>query len=90
MYVRSDDLQKVLKLPVHIKILDYGTGVDEKIEQFMFYPFVTSKINSDGLGLTYANIIISNNGGYLKYEKEKKGTAFNIFLPLENLWRSKN
>ena len=84
MYVRSEDLQKVLKLPVHIKILDYGSGVDEKIEQFMFYPFVTNKINADGLGLTYANIIISKNGGYLKYEKEKEGTAFNIFLPLNN------
>lgn len=85
MYVRSEDLQKVLKLPIHIKILDYGAGVDEKIEQFMFYPFVTNKTNSDGLGLTYANIIISKNGGYLKYEKEKEGTAFNIFLPLNNL-----
>ncbi len=84
MYVRSEDLQKVLKLPVHIKIIDYGKGVEEKIEQFMFYPFITNKSNSDGLGLTYANIIISKNGGYLKYEKEKEGTAFNIFLPLYN------
>ena len=65
MYVRSEDLQKVLKLPVHIKILDYGSGVDEKIEQFMFYPFVTNKINADGLGLTYANIIISKYSEYL-------------------------
>lgn len=87
MYVRSEDLQKVLKLPVHIKILDYGSGVDEKIEQFMFYPFVTNKIDADGLGLTYTNIIISKNGGYLKYEKEKEGTAFNIFLPLNNSGR---
>ena len=56
MYIRSDDLQKVLKLPILIKIKDFGSGVDEKIEQFMFYPFVSNKAKSDGLGLTFFNL----------------------------------
>ena len=85
MYVRSEDLQKVLKLPIHIKIIDFGSGVDERIEQFMFYPFVSNKTGSDGLGLTYTNMMISFYGGYLKYEKEKEGTAFNVFLPISNI-----
>ena len=36
IYVRSDDLQKVLKLPIHIKISDEGSGIDESIEKFYF------------------------------------------------------
>ncbi|MBJ56872.1 MAG: hypothetical protein CMP24_01360 [Rickettsiales bacterium] len=85
MYIRSDDLQKVLKLPILIKIKDFGSGVDEKIEQFMFYPFVSNKSQSDGLGLTFTNITVSLYGGYLKYEKEKDGTAFNIYLPINKI-----
>ncbi len=84
IYVRSDDLQKVLKLPIHIKISDEGRGIDESIEKFIFYPFVGTKESSDGLGLAYVNNIISKNGGFIKLEKEKDITAFNIFLPLKS------
>ena len=84
IYVRSDDLQKVLKLPIHIKISDEGNGIDENIEKFIFYPFVGTKNSSDGLGLAYINTIISKNGGFIKLEKEKDLTVFNIFLPLKN------
>ena len=45
---------------------------------------VGSKEGSDGLGLAYINTIISKNGGFIKLEKEKDITAFNIFLPLKN------
>ena len=48
----------------------------------MFYPFITSKINSKGLGLTYVNSVVSKYGGYLKYERERGKSALNIFLPL--------
>ena len=65
IYVRSEDLQKVLKLPIHIKISDEGNGIDESIEKFIFYPFVGTKINSDSLGLAYINTIISKNGGFI-------------------------
>ena len=36
VFVRSNDLQKVLKLPIHIKISDEGNGIDENIEKFIF------------------------------------------------------
>ena len=84
IYVRSDDLQKVLKLPIHIKISDEGNGIEENIEKFIFYPFVGTKNSSDGLGLAYINTIISKNGGFIKLEKEKDVTVFNIFLPLKS------
>ena len=84
IYVRSADLQQVLKLPIHIKISDEGNGIDENIEKFIFYPFVRTKGRADGLGLAYINTIISKNGGFIKLEKEKNVTAFNIYLPLKN------
>ena len=34
IYVRSTDLQKVLKLPIHIKVSDEGGGIDENFEKF--------------------------------------------------------
>ena len=45
--------------------------LEENIEKFMFYPFITSKVNSEGLGLTFVNSILSSYGGHLKYEREK-------------------
>jgi two-component system, NtrC family, nitrogen regulation sensor histidine kinase GlnL len=82
VFIKSEELQKVLKLPIHIKIIDAGPGIDEDIEKFMFYPFITSKNNSEGLGLTYVNSVVSKYGGYLKYEREKGRSALNMFLPL--------
>ena len=82
IFIKSDELQKVLKLPIHIKIIDEGPGIEEDIEKFMFYPFITKKTNSEGLGLTYVNSVVSKYGGYLKYEREKGKSAFSIFLPL--------
>ncbi|MEC8099738.1 MAG: ATP-binding protein [Pseudomonadota bacterium] len=84
IYLRSSDLQKVVKLPIHIKISDEGIGISEDIEKFIFYPFVGTKNHADGLGLAYINAIISNSGGFIKLEKEKNITAFNIYLPLKN------
>ena len=47
----------------------------------MFYPFITSKNNAEGLGLTFVNSILSGYGGHLKYEKEKNLSTFNLFFP---------
>ena len=81
-FIKSDELQKVLKLPIHVKIIGNGLSLDENIEKFMLYPFITSKTNSEGLGLTFVNSIISSNGGHFKYEREKNLSTFNLFFPI--------
>ena len=81
-FIKSEELQKVLKLPIHVKIIGNGESLDENIEKFMFYPFITSKVNSEGLGLTFVNSILSSLGGHLKYEKEKNLSTFNLFFPI--------
>ena len=82
IFIKSEELQKVLKLPIHIKIIDNGVTLNENIEKFMFYPFITSKNNADGLGLTFVNSILSSYGGHLKYEREKNLSTFNIYFPI--------
>ena len=69
-------------MPIHVKITSNGLTLDENVEKFMFYPFVTSKANAEGLGLTYVNTIISSYGGHLKYEREKNLSSFNLFFPI--------
>ena len=82
IFIKSEDLQKVLKLPIHVKIIGNGLTLEENIEKFMFYPFITSKVNSEGLGLTFVNSILSSYGGHLKYEREKNLSTFNLFFPI--------
>ena len=84
-FIKSEELQKVLKLPIHVKIIGNGESLDENIEKFMFYPFITSKGNSEGLGLTFVNSILSSFGGHLKYEKEKNLSTFNLFFPINKI-----
>ena len=81
-FIKSEELQKVLKLPIHVKIVGNGEDLDENIEKFMFYPFITSKNNAEGLGLTFVNSTLSSYGGHLKYEKEKNLSTFNLFFPI--------
>jgi len=82
-FIKSEELQKVLKLPIHVKIIGDGINLDENIEKFMFYPFITSKFNAEGLGLTFVNSILSSYGGYFKYEREKNLSTFNLFFPID-------
>ncbi len=80
--IRSNDFQKILKLPIHVKIMDNGNSVNEDIEKFMFYPFISNKTGSDGLGLTLVNQALSNLGGHVNYEREKDLSSFNLYFPL--------
>ena len=83
-FIKSEELQKVLKLPIHVKIIGNGLTLEENIEKFMFYPFISSKVNAEGLGLTFVNSILSSYGGHLKYEREKNLSTFNLFFPITN------
>lgn len=82
IFIKSEDFQKVLKLPIHVKITDNGQRIEEDIEKFMFYPFITTKHASEGLGLTFVNLVLSKYGGHLKYVRERNVSSFNLFFPI--------
>lgn len=50
---------------VVIKVTDSGPGIDPSVAPKLFQPFVTSKHNGTGIGLSIARTIIETHGGQL-------------------------
>lgn len=68
---------------LHISIIDFGGGIQLNLYEQLFVPFVTSKPNGTGLGLTITKQIIENHHGYLNFEsRPNDGTTFFIKLPI--------
>lgn len=69
-----------------IKVLDSGTGIDNKDLPHLFEPFFTTKESGLGLGLSISQQIISNMQGKLSARNRTVGGAeFSISLPLTKL-----
>ncbi|RYD70428.1 MAG: GHKL domain-containing protein, partial [Sphingobacteriales bacterium] len=65
-----------------VTITDNGKGMDQKTLSKLFEPFITSKANGTGLGLTNSqNIILNHKGGIQVESTSGKGTSFIIQLP---------
>lgn len=68
-----------------VTITDNGKGMDQKEMAKLFEPFITSKINGTGLGLTNSQNIILNHKGVIHAESTPgKGTSFTIQLPFQS------
>ncbi|TEW55392.1 sensor histidine kinase [Psychromonas sp. RZ22] len=66
-----------------IKVLDSGTGIQEKYLSMLFEPFFTTKETGLGLGLSISQQIIQNMQGTLSATNRQSGGAeFTISLPL--------
>ncbi len=92
VYLSPDAVELSLGLKsglyVRLRISDSGAGIPEEIQDRIFEPFFTTKEigKGVGLGLSTAISIIRNHGGTITFtSEEKKGTEFEIFLPIEQL-----
>jgi len=62
---------------------DNGTGIEPKIIDKIFEPFVSTKESGTGLGLFISYGIIQNHNGTIEVESEVgKGTTFILTLPI--------
>ena len=69
---------------LRISIKDSGKGVPSDIMGHIFEPFFTTKPVGEGLGMGLAvtHGIIKNHKGTLTVRSGKKGSTFNIYVPL--------
>ena len=71
---------------VVVTVEDTGSGIDSEIKDGLFDPFVTSKENGLGLGLSISQGIIESHQGKLYlHSADEKGTVFRFALPVVNV-----
>ncbi len=83
--VRRLSITSELKSPdrVEISVSDTGPGLSEEVKQRLFKPFVTTKPQGLGLGLSISSGIIDAHDSTLMVESELgKGAKFRFALPL--------
>lgn len=67
---------------VEVSVADTGPGISESIRSRLFQPFVTSKLNGMGVGLSVCRTIVEAHNGQLCAENPSNGgTVFHFTLP---------
>ena len=67
-----------------VSIADTGPGITGEVAERLFEPFVTSKRDGMGLGLSISRDIITNHGGSLTaHSRPEGGMLFRFTLPSE-------
>ena len=74
--------EKSQHLPIEIRIIDNGPGVDEDIKEQLFQPFVTNKPEGQGLGLALVSKVASAHGGLVEVSSRPGRTKFSLLLPI--------
>jgi two-component system sensor kinase FixL len=68
---------------VRISIADTGCGVSPEVSDRLFQPFVTTKAEGMGVGLSISRTIVESHGGMLWFESNADaGTTFHLTLPI--------
>ena len=71
---------EALKLPLVISIDDNGGGIAEDMQASLFDPFVTSKPEGKGLGLSLVARRMQDMGGSVDFQVLEQGTRFRLLL----------
>ena len=77
-------LTTMLRRPslVEFAVADSGPGLDAEVVERIFEPFVTTKRDGMGIGLSISRSIIETHGGRLWFEPNPEGgTIFRFTLP---------
>jgi nitrogen-specific signal transduction histidine kinase len=67
---------------VRIRVIDDGPGIPAELAATVFEPFVTSKPQGTGLGLTIAREAAQSLGGALVHDPTRTGCAMAVVLPI--------
>ena len=67
---------------VQFAVTDYGHGLDPDVQAQLFTPFVSTKPEGMGLGLSLCRTVVEQHGGHLRFDAAvPRGTVFQFTLP---------
>jgi two-component system sensor kinase FixL len=70
---------------VRISVADSGSGIAAEVAEHLFQPFVTTKRQGMGVGLSISRTIVEAHGGRIWLEPNPAGgTIFHFTLPAVN------
>jgi two-component system nitrogen regulation sensor histidine kinase GlnL len=69
--------------PLEVRIQDNGPGVPADLKDHLFDPFITTKPQGTGLGLTLVAKLVADHEGMIDFESEPGRTVFRVRLPVE-------
>ncbi len=67
---------------VEVSVADNGPGIPKEIQEKIFQPFITTKRNGNGLGLSIAKRIVTAHKGKIRLTSFPGGTVFRVLLPI--------
>jgi len=77
-------LGRSVRVPIEVTVSDNGPGVDPKLVDRMFEPFVTAKKGGQGLGLPLVKKLVADMDGRISHSRDDRSglTHFRINLPV--------
>ena len=84
LQLHTTDSGKPVRLPVELRISDNGPGIDPKLRDHIFEPFVTGKKSGQGLGLALVQKLVREMNGRITHDRDEANglTHFRIHLPV--------
>ena len=70
---------------VVFSLKDNGPGIPLALQEKLFHPFVTTKTNGMGLGLSVVRRIVESHNGHIHFQSSDNGTIFAIHIPRSHL-----
>lgn len=67
---------------LRLRISDNGPGISPVIREKLFTPFVTTKAQGTGLGLSFVKKVVEDHGGVIACLDATEGASFEILFPV--------